>query len=821
MSNVFSALIAFIPIFSIYASPIAGLTIGDFLCAFLLIFAVLKGKTKLYVLKRHGFSLIFVLYVVVIGIFSVLVYPETRFDVVTRSVRFSFYIVATAIISSNDLFSYNVASKWCIWISAAGSVFALFQFIMYRCFGIAVNGFASFLPVYHTEYTQIDYASKYAVLFRPTSFFLEPAAFSQYAIVGLALALFSGRKRVNNLFFSILISIGILLSRSSQGVVLMVVLWIFFYIQMLKNNRKLLLILPLLVLLILAMISVPSLNWTLKRLLNSGNKAGAVYQRMGAISVIKDIPMIQLIFGCGLGTVPDSAGLSSLVYIIWGTGLIGIILMMVFMLRNLFDMLKESISRFLIGFIFLITFSYSMIPHSYIYVFYIYFFLAFAPTSNDKAKQNNHRNRIMFLFGKYKPDCSANGICADRVVMACKNHGYDVSCIVNEQHGTGQYSNINGIEVYRIKAKFSQRLEELSRRLKPRLLMQVIKYIAICIVRIKTIIFLPVWPLTSPLYSFRFLCKAQQVYDENPYSLLVSIHTPFDAVLAGYFMKILNPSIKFVPYFLDALAGGIGPRGIKESFVNKRTIWYERQIVRKADKAIVMLSAKFFHEKAYHNESFYSKFDFLDIPLLDLKNKQPDYQKRNGFRSFAKDGNIQFVYVGSILVPQRNPVPIMEVFLRLFKKNKNMKALFVGDCNAPNVFKNYSDRTNGRIEYVPRVSGEEAGRFQVEADILVNLGNANENLVPSKVFEYMCSLKPIVTTFSSVQDTSMKYFSRYPKVFCIDERDNQYDCTASNLEEFVYSSVGKNINPDFLSEFSLNTPEAFVDSIDAICEELE
>ena len=60
---------------------------------------------------------------------------------------------------------------------------------------------------------------------------------------------------------------------------------------------------------------------------------------------------------------------------------------------------------------------------------------------------------------------------------------------------------------------------------------------------------------------------------------------------------------------------------------------------------------------------------------------------------------------------------------------------------------------------VPTTEGR---RLQNEADVLVNLGNRMANQMPSKVYEYLGSGKPILHLAANREDPVLPLLARYP-----------------------------------------------------------
>ena len=100
-----------------------------------------------------------------------------------------------------------------------------------------------------------------------------------------------------------------------------------------------------------------------------------------------------------------------------------------------------------------------------------------------------------------------------------------------------------------------------------------------------------------------------------------------------------------------------------------------------------------------------------------------------------------------------------------------------------------------------------------EADCLLNIGNTMVDQMPSKIFEYMSYGKPIISTYRIENDTSKEIVEKYPAALCIDERTENFDNVAKQIEIFLSRkspnidfNILKNIYPEYL-------PETFVDIV--------
>ena len=140
-------------------------------------------------------------------------------------------------------------------------------------------------------------------------------------------------------------------------------------------------------------------------------------------------------------------------------------------------------------------------------------------------------------------------------------------------------------------------------------------------------------------------------------------------------------------------------------------------------------------------------------------------------------------------------------------QDQNWRMLFAGD-NSCDILNEYAKKDN-RITVIGRCTHEEALQYENNATILINLGNKNQSLTPSKIFEYMSLGKKIVSTYPIKNEPSKEYLKKYPAVLMVDENGN-IDEAARALEVFVKQPY-REINYDELKKvYYTNTPGAFI-----------
>lgn len=367
---------ALIPILSIYSSRINGFNLAEmillFLCFFLLLHQFSSGK-----LNTSGSNRILgvlALYIVFSNL--IIAIPNgIEIDLFVRTTRFLFYIYISSFLFTNYL-NLDLLTRYISNVALFSTFYISLQYVFYHLFNRVLSGYASFWPLYSGHYAVQDFDYIYSThLFRPTSIFLEPAGYSQYALVALTLYLMSKREKymIKDLIIPIIISIGIILSTSAQGIILSVFVWaIFFY----KNFRNMsfyaktsMTSLLILLLLIFAKSNSSIVSDSISRI-SFGSSTGAFSARFSSYSYFfESMNVVERIVGLGFGTAPDGLWLASGAFILIGIGYIGFIIVNFFFLSSLI-MSKSYVSKVLTILFWFMFFGTSMFT-SYMFIFYI------------------------------------------------------------------------------------------------------------------------------------------------------------------------------------------------------------------------------------------------------------------------------------------------------------------------------------------------------------------------------------------------------------------------------------------------------------------
>lgn len=356
IKKVYTLFITALPIISVYASGIPGFTLGDVLLVLFFVFRIIEGflSGKIRIRKRTAPIIPLIIAIPVITLFSVLFQQNVdSYSIIIRIIRRVFYYLSVVIVSG-EWFDFEYGKKCIVTLGIAGTIYLFIQYVAYYAAHIVLRGFLPFLPVYHENYSQIDYQQIYQRMFRPTSFLLEPAHISRYLTLPLSMLLFADNSK-RRWFWAFAITSAVLATTSGIGIMAMAIIW-FLWIVIGTDERYgkkkpasyLLIYLAIVIAIVVAAnISVVQravLRLTNSNLLNVYTAGGARFR--GYVQYSR-LGFWGKIIGMGYGSTPDTelaTWFSGASYMLYGTGVIGF-LICVIMFAELFFKRKSLLSK--------------------------------------------------------------------------------------------------------------------------------------------------------------------------------------------------------------------------------------------------------------------------------------------------------------------------------------------------------------------------------------------------------------------------------------------------------------------------------------------
>lgn len=210
--------------------------------------------------------------------------------------------------------------------------------------------------------------------------------------------------------------------------------------------------------------------------------------------------------------------------------------------------------------------------------------------------------------------------------------------------------------------------------------------------------------------------------------------------------------------------------------------------------------------KEYLAEELRKKIIIMEFPLISQPIKH--YIQRK------KRQKVVCLFTGSIYGGIRNPDYTIKLF-RPFIKSGDVEVHFVGVTK-------FELNDNEDIICHGILPLQDTRKIVDTADILINIGNSVLNQVPSKIFDYISTGKPIINICKSRNCPTLKYLNKYPYALNLFEEEELLFEQQKELLKFVKHSFDKEVSFDVINELYQECTPKYCASImgDIICKEV-
>ena len=370
---------------------------------------------------------------------------------------------------------------------------------------------------------------------------------------------------------------------------------------------------------------------------------------------------------------------------------------------------------------------------------------------------------VLFVLANYFPVGGAGANIVSRLAGELYKNGMDVSVLTTKSEiGQPDFSEEQGIKVYRksFYANFSFR-QTKSLYLKSKIFISKAKN-KISRSQKKNFI-------SKPLRNCFY--RALKEINAKQYDVIIPVcayYEMYEAVKKYKDKYKISSSV--IVYQLDPLStnGNMSPKSYPARFKFENTIAGENAVITTA----ILKSQK---EQQGINTGNVTVADFpsiLDKTQNNIKNVQ--------------DQEIRAVFSGFLYEKIRNP----EYALKLFSSLPSNIKLYIIGSGSESLVSRYANDYPDKIESIGILPIDEAQKWIDEADVLMNIGNSDINFVPSKIFDYISTGKPIINIYKDKDCPTLKYFSKYDNVVSIYEKD-EITNSVEKTENFLQNNLGK------------------------------
>lgn len=353
----------------------------------------------------------------------------------------------------------------------------------------------------------------------------------------------------------------------------------------------------------------------------------------------------------------------------------------------------------------------------------------------------------VILCDYWYPYASANSVCVQAIISDLSRR-YDVVVVAADKPIGGATANVSFMSIGDIGIR-----KLLEQAKETRVIDKLIKFAYKSIAAMNIFRF----PIRSMEWARRYADKADEIIETRNVALVLAVSYPAEAVLAAELLKNKHPDVTVIGWFLDATAVGTLQNGkLAQKISSASAIKYERRAGRELDGVLYLNPALPLAIKI-HGEGN-PKLALADPPLLNKA-------KVNHSWNFSPAKPIKILYTGTLFDPDRNPTRFIEG-MRECCQSKSVEIAFAG---------NDGGLLDNLVDSVPNVRNlgvlplDQCDRAMESADILLSMGNRSPHLVPSKLFKYISTGKPIIHLTRGLDDSCLPYLKKYPLSLILDE----------------------------------------------------
>lgn len=330
------------------------------------------------------------------------------------------------------------------------------------------------------------------------------------------------------------------------------------------------------------------------------------------------------------------------------------------------------------------------------------------------------KKHLVVICGRYYPFPSPTALCAERYALLFKDE-FDIDFISETENGDEENIRLSsGINVHTISCK------RLSLELSSRGILQRILHAYGSLLLFSNLLGNKKWYRKA---AFR---KLEDINSQYPIDIIFSICSPLAAIWAGVDYRKKHPQVRLCSYTVDPYST---LDRIKPFFRSRRAMLdFECKALSLVNDCLLSEEVYDTREDIRNGLVRCSALPYLMPPFVTCESR---HNQNAGNNSISH--RLKCVYAGSFYDKIRNPEYMLKVFSQLSQETVELH-LYSQGCDVT-----VAKYVNGTsiIEHglVPPSKLQEIYK---EADILIGIGNAVADFLPSKTFEYIAQRKPIV-----------------------------------------------------------------------------
>ena len=409
--------------------------------------------------------------------------------------------------------------------------------------------------------------------------------------------------------------------------------------------------------------------------------------------------------------------------------------------------------------------------------------------------------KYLFLTSEFVPNADASGICVYNVSRELIKNGNKVIVICEGKKNIHRF--YEDIEIYELEPTMFKLLKIKAGKTKSKkdfFILSAFKVLR----RIGKAFTLFMFPNVSPKRAKKEYMLLEKIHKKEKLDIVVGGFRPSESIEALTKFKSKYKNVKTIAVYWD-LVRSQNPFGKKLfPLMDKLCYHYEKKVFNINSKILIPHSG----EETYKNKRFgfaKEKIFYFDFPVFT--DALPEINNEHN----SNEG-INLTCIGTIDGKNRSAVYFLELLETLSKQSpQKINVHIIGNFTDLKTYNEYKDKSF--VKFYGAVDYDSVPLYIQKSDFLVNLGNKETyDMIPSKIFQYFSSCKPIINFVAHKGDKSLRYFNKYSEVLNIKEYEKNKENDISELKKYIACTEFS--IPDFENVkelFKTNRPEYFAD----------
>lgn len=294
------------------------------------------------------------------------------------------------------------------------------------------------------------------------------------------------------------------------------------------------------------------------------------------------------------------------------------------------------------------------------------------------------------------------------------------------------------------------------------------------------------------------------VINNNNTEYILSISMPFSNASIASMIKRKNSKIQVGHIFFDLFADNpvLCDNDIKKNLYISR-LYEENQWLTYSDK--IFITKEMFYSYEKNHKHLLEKIQIIGLPMIYKINSH-----NNNIDNNKKDNRIIITYTGQFYLKIRNSFNLLKLIEKITTINDDLYFQIYGgsfDIDEKIIIE------RKKIIFYGNVSKNEVLVALNNADILINISNTSTTQIPSKIYEYISTGKPIINLYSIDNDLCKKILDSYPLSISIKYLELENDESIRKINTFIIQNRTKKVSFDIISKDYIENTPSYVTSI--------